>query len=234
MKINKNDVDKYGGESLANFFSLKDNGDKATVRMLYETDDDVDLYAVHQIKLPDGSFRYVDCLRESYDAPFDDCPLCARGRETKDFSEKKAIVKLWVPIYNVDEDEVQIWERGKAFYNKQLTPLMAKYGEPFCANVFEIERIGAAGYSKTKYDITFIENDKKVLDDFDEIDLPNPAETIILSKSFEELNNFVNTRTFDGSGTGDDMSEDEAPKRRESYNGGGMSERKSSRRPSML
>lgn len=229
MKINKNDVNKYGGDSLANFFSLSQNGETANVRFLYETVDDIEIFAVHQVQLPDSSYRYVNCLKESYESPVDDCPLCARGRETKNSSEKRPIVKLWVPIYNVDDDEVQVWERGKTFYNKQLLPLMSKYGEPFCGNSFTIKRIGEPGDKKTRYDIVFTDNDDKILDDFGDIDIPSAEENIILNKTFEELNNFVTTRTFDGSG----IDEEEAPQRREAYSGGSASERKS-RRPNMI
>lgn len=229
MKINNNDVNKYGGDSLANFFSLSQNGETANVRFLYETVDDIELYAVHQVQLSDGSYRYVNCLKESYESPEDDCPLCARGRETKNFSEKRTLVKLWVPVLNVDEDEVQVWERGKTFYNKQLLPLMSKYGEPFCGNSFTVTRIGEPGDKKTRYDIVFTDSDDKIIDDFGDIDIPCVDGTIILNKNFDELNNFVRTRTFDGSGT----EEEERPERRSAYNGESASERKS-RRPNMI
>lgn len=233
MKINKEELDLYGSES-AGFFSLKDNGDKAAVRFLYETPDDVDLYAVHRVELPNGSRPWISCLRTSYNSPLEECPLCARGRESKDFSEKSCKVKLWIPVFNVTENEVQIWERGKKFYKSQLIPAMMRQAEPFCGNLFEVERIGATGDRDTKYDLIFLENDEKSLDDFDNIEIPNIIGTVLLEKTYEELENFVNTRTFDGTGTSDDSVDDSVERRGSTYNGGGISERRRSGRPSML
>ena len=42
------------------------------------------------------------------------------------------------------------------------------------------------------------ENDGTTLDDLPEV--PDPIGTIILSKTFDELTNFVNTGSFDGTG----------------------------------
>ena len=87
------DADKYGGKGGAGFFSLKGDGDSAVVRFLYNDVDDVEGYAVHEVEIDDKK-RYVNCLRD-YNSPIDDCPFCR--------AKKYQIAKLFVPLYNEDE-----------------------------------------------------------------------------------------------------------------------------------
>ena len=69
-RVRYDEVDKYGGQGGAGFFSLKDDGDTARVRFMYNGIDDVEAFAVHQIEGEDGRKRYVNCLRE-YRQPLD-------------------------------------------------------------------------------------------------------------------------------------------------------------------
>ena len=44
------DMDHYGGQGSAGFFSLKDDKDTARVRFMYSGIEDVQGYAVHEVK----------------------------------------------------------------------------------------------------------------------------------------------------------------------------------------
>lgn len=186
-RFNSQDVDKYGNGGGAGYFSLKNDKDTAKVRFLYSGIDDVVGYSVHQVQVGDST-RYVNCLR-NYNDPIDACPLCKDHQFTS--------AKMFIPVYNIDEDKVQIWERGKRFFS-QISSLCARYAgrNPLCAQVFEIERNGAKGDTNTTYGIYPIGSpDETQLEDLPEV--PEIVGTRILDKSFEELENYVNTGSFD-------------------------------------
>lgn len=188
MRFKHDEVDRYGGQGGGGYFSLKDNGDIAVVRFMYDSIDDFNGYAVHEVEI-DGKKRYVNCLRE-YNSPIDDCPFC---RE-----RKYQTAKFFIPIYNVDEDKVQIWERGKKFAS-QMTSLMSRYSssnQPFCSQMFEIERQGKKGDTSTTYGIypTKEGPDGTTLDDLPE--LPNILGGVILDKSAEDMEYFLESGEF--------------------------------------
>lgn len=196
-RFNAADFDHYGNDSNTKFFALKNDKDVATVRFMYNNVDDIEGYAVHQIELPDGKKRYVSCLR-SYNEPVDHCPLCAAGF--------RVLAKLYVPLYDVDADEVKLWERGKTFYSK-LSSLCARY-KPLVGGTFEIERNGKPGDTKTSYEVYPVATDETTLTDLPEV--PDPVGTIILDKSFEELQDYIETGNLEVSGNTDE----EPPRRR--------------------
>lgn len=179
------DADKYGGNGGTGYFSLKNDGDSAFVRFLYETPEDVLGYAVHQVEI-DGKKRYVNCIR-SYNEPIDNCPFCK--------ARNPQLSKLFVPIYNVDEDKVQIWERGKKFFAK-LSGLFSRYDKhSIVSQEFEIVRNGKAGDTQTTYEIyrTETESDDKTLADFEE---PVIIGGLVLDKSKDELEFYLENGYF--------------------------------------
>lgn len=187
-RFNYTEADNYGGTGGSGFFSLKDDGDKATVRLLYNDVNDIECFSVHQIEI-DGKKRYVDCLRQSHE-PVENCPFCAAGRPTA--------VKLIVPVYDVNEDAVKIWERGKGFI-PQITSLCATYGEdgPIVSQQFIIVRSGKAGSKDTRYSIlpTRDSIDDTRLEDFTMPDICGP-QGFILEKSYEDMQTFLDTGHF--------------------------------------
>ena len=176
------EVDHYGGNGGAGYFSLKNDKDVARVRFMYDSVDDVEGYAVHQIEI-DGKKRYVNCLRE-YNQPLDMCPFC---RE-----KKFQTVKLFIPIYNLDEDKVQIWERGKKFFS-QISSLCARYPH-VVSHIFEIERNGKAKEPTTTYAIYPVGEDDTTLEDLPEVS--DPIGTIILDKSAEDMEYYLESGEF--------------------------------------
>lgn len=210
-RFNANEAEHYGGQGGAGYFSLKNDKDVARVRFLYNGIDDVEGYAVHEVEVG-GKKRYVNCLR-SYNEPIDNCPFC----KAKQFQT----AKLFIPVYNVDEDRVQIWERGKKFFAK-MSSLCARYATDnnLVSQVFEIERNGQARSTQTTYEIYPVgKADDTTLDDMPE--LPNILGGVVLDKTADEMEEYLQTGAFPDT-------ENNVVRRRDS--GANDSERYSSRR----
>lgn len=201
-KFNADTIDRYGGQGGTGYFSLKNDKDVAAVRFLYNDANDIEGYAVHQVEI-DGKKRYVNCIRE-YNEPVDKCPFC-KARQFQ-------MAKLFVPLYNLDEDKVQIWERGKKFFAK-LSSLLSRYDrDPIVSQVFEIERNGRAGDTQTSYEIFRLDReyptDDTKLEDFE---MPNILGGLVLDKSAEDMEFYLAEGYFP-----DDNAEQ--PRRRNSNN----------------
>lgn len=177
------------------FFKLASDGQSAVCRFMFNTLDDLEGYALHEIQL-DGKRRLINCIR-SYNEPVDNCPFCK--------ANMSVVAKLFIPIYNVDTKEVQIWERGSAFFKKFIEP--CQHNNPLVSGVFKVTRHGAAGDKKTDYDLYPIDKDNTTLEDLPPI--PNLLGGLILDKNFDEMENFLATGSF-GSGNSDSSAE---PKR---------------------
>lgn len=204
-RFNAQEVENYGGQGGGGFFALKNDKDLATVRFMYETIDDIEGFAVHEVEV-DGKKRYVNCLRE-YNQPVDDCPLCA--------AKSRVIAKLFIILYDVESEEIKIWDRGKTFFSK-LSSLCARYN-PLVSTPFEIERNGKKGDTKTTYETYALDTDDITLEDLPEA--PELLGTLILDKTFEELEFFLDNGYFE------EEVEEQAPPQRNP-----KSDRKSSRR----
>lgn len=177
------DVDKYGSSGSGGFFSLPNDKDVAKVRFMYHTKDDVKGYAVHEIEV-EGKKRYVGCLRK-YNEPVDNCPLCQ--------AKSRVIAKLFVMLYDIESQEVKIWDRGKTFFSK-MQSLTSRYN-PLVATTFEIERNGKKGDTGTTYETFPLEvNDGTTLEDLPEI--PEIMGSLVLAKSYDEIVEFINTGEF--------------------------------------
>ena len=89
---------------------------------------------------------------------------------------------------------MQTWERGKKFGSK-LTSVCSRYPEVI-SHTFEIERNGRAGDQQTSYEVyeTGVSEGVSVED----FEVSNPLGTIILDKSADEMETFLNTGDFGG------------------------------------
>lgn len=184
-RFNADTVDKYGGHGGAGYFSLKNDKDVARVRFLYNSADDIEGYAVHQVEI-DGKKRYVNCLRE-YNQPIDDCPFCR--------AKKFQVAKLFIPLYNEDDGKVQVWERGKKFFAK-MSGICARYGSkrPIVQMAFDIERNGKSGDTQTVYEIYPTDDVADVtLDDYD---MPEVLGSIVLDKSADDMEFYLENNYF--------------------------------------
>lgn len=201
------EADNYGGNGGAGYFTLKNDGDVARVRFMYTGIDDVDGYAVHEVEI-DGKKRYVNCIR-NYNDPVDKCPFCKAKMYQR--------AKLFIPLYDVDDGRVKLWERGKKYFSK-ITSLCARYPD-LVSHVFEIERNGKAGSTQTTYEIYEVDHDDTKLSDLPEqLDILG---NVVLDKTAEEMEQFLNTGSFDDGGvvvrrrSTSDETEDRFGRRRE-------------------
>lgn len=187
------EADHYGGQGGTGYFRLANDKDVARVRFMYNNIDDVEGYAVHQIDI-DGKKRYVNCLRE-YNQPIDNCPFCR--------AKKFQTAKLFIPIYNIDEDRTQIWERGKKFFAK-MSSVCARYGNgvDLVSQVFEIERNGKPKETTTTYEVYPVgQPDGTTLDDLP--DIPPILGSVVMDKSAEDMEYYLQEGQFPPDG--DDM-----------------------------
>lgn len=194
-RVSFNEMDNYKSEGNASYFRLKNDKEVAQVRFMYNGIDDVEGVAVHTVDVPGSQYgKDVNCLR-AYNEPLDECPLCKAGYKPK--------VKIFVPLYNLDANEVQIWTRSKA-YGSTLSSICSRYAKKgnLVNNVFEIERNGAKGDKQTQYKEYQIDNDDTELEDLPEA--PDPIGTVVLDKSYEDLEYYVQHKEFPGSGSSDE------------------------------
>lgn len=203
--FNMNDAEHYGGQGGHGFFKLAKNKETAQVRILYNTVDDVQGYAVHRVDLPDAKYgRDVNCLR-SYKDPVDICPFCKAGIPQQ--------AKLYIPIYNLDKGEFQFWSRGKKFFQK-ISSILSRYPN-LVSYVSEIERNGDEGDTQTTYEIYPLgEPDDTKLEDFD---IPDPLGTVLMDKTAEDMEYYLQEKDFPPDE--DDDYEEERPRRREPVRG---------------
>lgn len=176
------EVEHYGGQGGSGFFYLKDDKDTALVRLMYNNVDDVEGVSVHEVEIGDKK-RYVNCLRE-YGAPVDSCPFCREHMFT--------VAKLFVPLYDVDNDKVVVWERGKRFFGK-ITGICARYPDTV-SHTFEIERNGKKGDTGTTYEIYETGQDDTTLEDLPE--LPKIIGGLVLDKTAEDMEYFLQEGDF--------------------------------------
>lgn len=184
-RFNVNTADNYGGNGNGSFFMLKDDKDTARVRFLYNTIEDVEGLAVHEVEI-DGKKRYVNCIRE-YNEPIDNCPFCA--------AHMKVIPKLFIKLYNEDAKECQIWERGKSYFQK-LASLASRYN-PLVDEVIEIERCGKKNDMHTTYEFYPVD---KIPVNMDDYDIPEALGTLVLDKSANEMEEYLHTGSFPSDG----------------------------------
>ena len=204
MRFSYEDADRYGSSGgKGSFFSLKDDGDTAQVHFLGDDMNDFPGYAVHKVPIGDGH-RWVNCLREA-GAPIEDCPFCAEKRNDPELA--KVYAKLFIPLYNIDEDKVQIWERGKTFF-RDLASHCA-HNPKLSEVITEIERKGKAKDPSTTYGLYAMKEE----DDFDienvREDIPEILGDIVLDKTAEEMEYYLDHGEFPS-----ESSEDERPARR--------------------
>ena len=132
-------VKSYNDEKYGGYFILRNDGDYADVVFLYQSVEDVLVADVHYIKSADYS-GYAHCCGKG-------CPACAKGIRTQ--------TKLFIPVYNIQEGEIQYFDRTMRFEPQLQQDVFSRYPNP-SEYVFRITRHGAAGSTDTTYEITAI------------------------------------------------------------------------------
>lgn len=133
------------------FFTLKNDGDEAIVRIMHDSTADFDIITCHPVKVGD-KFRKVNCIRDPRD-PMDNCPLCANGAQIQQ--------RFFIHMIQYEKDaqgqvtaKPVVWERAAGDYGVKLKTLIEEYG-PLSDVVFKIRRNGKAGDMNTTYEILF-------------------------------------------------------------------------------
>ena len=187
-RITNEHADKYYSGGSSEWFQLKNDGDVARVQFMFDSIEDIPTFSTHRIKIGDKE-RQVDCLRMPGD-PIEKCPLCEAGIPAR--------AARFVIMYQLDDQKVKIWERGRQFISK-LQGLINRYS-PLSEHVFEIERHGRAGDQSTKYEIYPVDNVQA--EDVSQMDKPELEGSLVLQKSADEMNEYLETGEFpSGDGT---------------------------------
>lgn len=133
-------VDQFNQErGYDNYFSLRNDGDSADVIFLYRGPSDVLVADAHYIKSTDYT-GYVHCCGRG-------CPACGKGISVRN--------KLFVPLYNVQADKIEFWDRSMFFENQLNQDVFSKFQNP-SEFVFRITRHGQARDVNTTYEIRAI------------------------------------------------------------------------------
>ena len=174
-----------GGGSKGSYFSLKNDKETAKVRFLYESASDIEGFTVHRVKVGDRE-RYVNCIADE-----GECPFCQAGFQK--------FVKIFVPLFNESTGQLQTWERGQKFYGK-LSGLCSRYNN-LVSRVFEIERNGKPKDTGTTYEIYPIGDADgttldDILDDCGVESLSNPLGTIVLNRTADDMEYYLNNSDF--------------------------------------
>lgn len=209
-RVNIDDVNKYSSSGRGiNYFQLKKDGETASVRIMLDGIEDLNdyIYAVHRVSVPGQQYaKNVNCLRE-YNAPVDDCPFCRQHMPLS--------TRVFIPLYNEEKEQVEIWERSTAFI-KKLQSICSRY-KNVVSHTFDIERNGEKGDKQTTYELYETDKDDTTLDDLPEI--PEILGSYMLfDKSVEDMEYYLQENDFppEDEDAGDDEEEDEVPVRRRS------------------
>ena len=199
--INFNDINESSnnsGDYKVGFFSMK-NGEEAIVRFAINSIDDFELYTVHPVTVGQSSYpnRRVSCLRENPKSdPINMCPLCARGEKV----QQRMYIKM---IQYVNDNgrivpKAVVWDRPAFSYAPQLKSYLDSYG-PLTNIVCKIVRQGDG--LETKYTIMpnlnpQMYNEQTYPKDFSAFDDFKVLGTMVMDRTFDEVNQFVLTGNF--------------------------------------
>ena len=192
------EVDNYKSGGDYNYLSLKEDGDTAKVRFYIESMDDLKFYVVHKIMTKDNKSKYVNCLR-TYDQPIEDCPFCKEALQNKEYN---TTVKMFLPVFDMQDKQVKLFERGRTFKDEIQGHI--RRNSPLVNYPCEIERCGAKGDTNTVYKVYPLaqEKDNTLIKDLPEVE--NLIGTYILDFSIEDMENFLETGKIPGSNSKDE------------------------------
>lgn len=168
-------VKKYSGSGV-DFFTLKNDGDEAVVRLLHEDDQDLLLVLVHRVEI-NGKEKWVECLEE-------DCPFCE--------NYGKPVLKLFIILYDYSDEKIKCWERGVSMIDF-LLGFIDKCGA-LNNRDYTIQRHGKKGDTKTSYQL--FPGDKGPMVDINgkEMELPERPDIygrFVIQMTREEMEDYI-------------------------------------------
>ncbi len=180
------------------FFALRNDGDKAAVRILYDSPKDFIIYTIHD-EVIENRNRKIGCLR-SPKGNSSECPLCAAGKRSRNI--------FLIPMIQYFQDEsgnifgsLVVWERSLS-YAKKLAGMIDEYG-PLSDAIMLIKRNGAAGDIHTTYDILLgspnVYRDDVYYKDEEILSVAKDEhlfDGLIISRPYEDVDCYVKTGRF--------------------------------------
>lgn len=177
------------------YFSLKNDGDEAIVRILHDSVDSFDIVMQHNVG-QGKSYRSVNCIRNMTD-PLEKCPLCASGN--------KPVATMYIHLIEYTTNEKgevvpsqKVWSRGMSYATK-LRDMINEYG-PLSQCIFKIRRSGVAGSKDTTYSMMFANPNIYSPDRYPLIDGAfngwSAVGNSVMDKSYDELCEYLKTGSF--------------------------------------
>lgn len=146
-----NEMSSNSNNDMMRYFSLKDDGDEAIVRIMHDSCQDFDIVTTHKVNIG-GRYRNVNCLREIGHS-VEECPFCA--------AKKDSAQVFYVHMIQYVKDEngkvtptPVVWSRRARQMSQKLNSLIEEYG-PLSDCVFKIRRNGKSGDMHTTYEILY-------------------------------------------------------------------------------
>ena len=146
-----NEMSSGNNNEMMRYFSLKDDGDEAIVRIMHDSCADFDIVTTHKVNVG-GRYRNVNCLRE-IGRPIEDCPFCAAKISTSQVFYVHLIQYVKDETGKVTPTPV-LWSRSARQMSQKLNSLIEEYG-PLSDCIFKIRRNGKAGDMHTTYEILY-------------------------------------------------------------------------------
>lgn len=209
FKAEQTSSPQTGGGSGVGFFSLRNNGDEALVRIMHDDISSLEAISIHNIQV-DGKWRKVNCIRETPYAPIDSCPLCASGNKRTD--------RLYLHLIEYVRDEAgNITPQAKVFDRpisdaNTIRNLINEYG-PLSECLFKIKKnvpnTGNPAADRLQTTYSYIFANPSVYSNDVYVKLPNAFDNYtalgraVMNKSVEEINQFITTGEFPQKATSD-------------------------------
>ena len=183
------------GDFTVGFFSLKNDGDEAIVRIICDSMSDLEIMTVHPITVGASSFpnRQVNCIRDPRD-PLDMCPLCAAGEKVK----QKIFIRMLQYDPVTKEAKPVVWDRVASIFAPRIKSFLDNYG-PLSHIMCKIIRHGTG--KNTVYDIVPNINPQE----YNETNYPIVPDAfkdfsvlgrMVMDKNAEEIMQFMRTGSF--------------------------------------
>lgn len=181
-KITTDQARKISNSSSSGFFTLKNDGDSAKVKFMYNTTADIETYAVHEVEV-NGFTRHVDCLKDGEGNGV--CPFCEKG--------VKLTARTFFKLYNAEKDAVEVWDCGIK-RAPMIESIIKGRSEKIVNDCYEIIRHGKPKATDTSYEVQWKGKDDITLDD-----LPKAPEIYgkyVLKKTAEEMEYYITNNKF--------------------------------------
>ena len=113
------------GDFSVGFFSLKNDGEEAIVRIMCDSMADLEIMTVHPITVGASAFpnRQVNCLRDPRE-PLEMCPLCAAGEKVK----QKVFIRMLQYDPVTREAKPVVWDRVASIFAPKIKSFLDNYG----------------------------------------------------------------------------------------------------------